>query len=176
MHRRPHGVRPAGAPSLGVRRLARGLLLAAALGGASSTLAGCGEGEVTTLVLPVSPDNGTEFVAAQQAMLTIGCGIAGCHGTIVGNFQVSEDPGARQDEYLLTKALIDQAAPGDSALLRVALAGDPAAVGHPICFANTEGCAWRVITAWITDDDAELASAIAATCSPTETACFAGGD
>lgn len=144
-------------------------------------LVGCGEGEVTTLVLPVSPDNTIEFDAAQQSMLTLGCGIVGCHGTIVGNFQVTGAPATRQDEYLLTKPLIDQEMPGDSALLRVALAGDPASVGHPVCFADMDGCAWRVISAWIADPDpdptaAVLASEVAAECTPTANACFAGGD
>ncbi len=162
--------------SAGWPRPARAVACVALLVAAVWASSGCGEGEVTTLVLPVSPDNGPEFIVAQQAMLTVGCGIGGCHATTVGNFQVSENAATRQDEYLMAKGVIDQAAPGESALLRVALAGDPAAVGHPICFANTDGCAWGIITAWIADDDAALASSIAKTCTPTESACFAGGD
>lgn len=162
------------------RRMARvGSLVVAG----SLTLGGCGEGEVTTLILPVSPDNTTQFEAAQGAMLDVGCGIQGCHGTIVGNFQVTGEPATRQDEYLLTKPLIDQELPDQSDLLRVALAGDPAAVGHPVCFANTEGCAWRIVTAWIADppEDAPdgtplLATSIAETCTPQASACFTGGD
>jgi len=151
-----------------------GGLLAAVV--VSMALAGCGEGEVTTLILPVSPDNGPEFAVAQRAMLTMGCGIVGCHATTVGNFQVSGEPGAVQDEYLLSKAAIDQAAPGDSVLLRVALTGDPIAVGrHPFCFANTEGCGWRIITAWIADGE-PTASAVADMCPVTDGACFSGGD
>ena len=158
-----------------VRRPTRPLATLIAVGVMAFALGSCGQGEVTTLLLPVSPDNTTEFIAAQQSMLTIGCGIVGCHGTIVGNFQVTDDPATRQDEYLLAKPLVDQAAPDDSALLRVALAGDPAAVGHPICFKDTEGCAWQIITAWIADGD-PTASAVAMDCVPTENACRTGGD
>lgn len=146
---------------------------------AAGLLAGCGEGEVTTLVLPVSPDNGEQFVAARQAMLTVGCGIVGCHATIVGNFQVTDQPGAQQDEYLMAKKVIDQEAPGESVLLTVALADHPTQVNrHPACFANTEGCAWRILTAWISDpaDPEATASAIAETCTPLELACRQGGD
>lgn len=145
------------------------------LAGLVAGLLGCGEGEVTTLILPVSPDNTDEFGVAQQALLTVGCGIAGCHASIVGNFQVTGDIASRQDEYVLTRPLIDQAAPAESPLLRVALAGDPAAAGHPICFANTDGCAWQIVTAWIADGEL-LPSAVAAGCTPTQTACFSGGD
>lgn len=162
-------------------RSALGVAAALALGGAW----GCGEGEVTGLVLPVLPDNGEQFVAAQQAMLDIGCSLPGCHGAIVGNFKVSADPGARGEEYLLTKPFVDLRDPDASLLLRKALAQDPAAVGHAICFANTEGCAWRIITAWIRegtfDVDADgnplvSATAVAAECTPTPNACRTGGD
>lgn len=160
----------------------RRLILALALGALASA---CGEGEVTTLVLPVVPDNGEQFGVAQQAMIAVGCGLAGCHSAIVGNFKVTGEPGARDDEYLLTKAAIDLENPEDSRLLRVALAGDPAAVGHPICYAGPTGCAWQILSAWIRggtfeEDQAgnplQPPSMIAAGCMPTPNACFTGGD
>lgn len=153
-------------------RVIRAIRRASLLAAGALALAGCGEGEVTTLVLPISPDNTTEFEVAQQAMITVGCG-GFCHGMVVGNFQVSGEPGNRQAEYQLTTPLIDQDAPDDSKLLRVALAGDPQAAGHAICFDSTDDCAWRIITAWIVDptDPEAKASAIAETCTPTPDRC-----
>lgn len=137
-------------------------------------LLGCGEGTVTGLVLPVVPDNGPQFIAAQQAMITLGCSIPGCHAAIVGNFKVTANPkdaATLDEEYGLAKALIDLDAPGESVLITAALAGR-AGAGHPVCFADTEGCAWQVITAWIAGDP----PADGIDCTPTANACFTGGD
>lgn len=135
-------------------------------------LAACGEATVTGLVLPVVPDNGPQFVAAQQAMVTIGCNIPGCHGAIVGNFKVTpnpKDPIALDEEYTLTKPFIDLDAPDDSVLLTAALVGNPG--NHVPCFKDAEGCAWQIVTTWIAGGDAT-----AVACTPTEGACFKGGE
>lgn len=140
---------------------------------AALLLAGCGEATVTALVLPVVPDNGPQFIAAQQAMLDIGCGIPGCHAAIVGNFKVTanpKDPITLDDEYTLTKAFVDLATPDQSPLLTAALAGNPES--HVACFKNTEGCAWQIITAWIAGDP----PAESVDCTPTASACFSGGE
>lgn len=157
--------------------------LALALGAVG--LVGCGEGEVTALALEVIPDNQADFIAAQQAMLAIGCGQAFCHAVTQGNFKITGEAGARDAEYQSAKAAVDLENPEDSILLRVALAGDPAAVGHPICFAGTTGCAWRVVSAWIrggtfeVDQDGQPlipAAELLSECMPTENACNLGGD
>lgn len=140
---------------------------------AVGVLAGCGEGAVTGLVLPVVPDNGAQFVAAQQAMVAVGCGLSGCHEAIVGNFKVTanpKSPATLDDEYTITKPFIDLDAPDDSRLLTVALAG--VAQGHVICFADTEGCTWQIVTAWIAGEP----PADAIDCTPTPSACFTGGE
>ncbi|MCB9527670.1 MAG: hypothetical protein H6701_04595 [Myxococcales bacterium] len=131
-------------------------------------LAACGEATVTGLALPIVPDNGAQFVAAQQAMVTIGCALPGCHATIVGNFKVTanpKDPVALDAEYTLTKAFIDLDAPDASVLLTAALVGNPDR--HQPCFKDTQGCAWQIVTTWIAGGDAA-----AVACTPTEGACF----
>lgn len=149
------------------------------------TLGGCGEGSVTALALEVRPDNRGEFAAAQQAMLAVGCGQSFCHAAIVGNFKVTGGAAASDEEYQLAKAFVNLDDPEQSLLLRVALAGDPAAVGHPICFAGTTGCAWQVLSAWIRqgtfDQDQDGMPLIAPSellpqCAPTPNACNLGGD
>lgn len=141
---------------------------------AASMLGACGEGEVTGLVLPVVPDNGPQFVAAQQAMVAVGCGLTGCHEMVVANFKVTANPkaaSALDSEYSLTRPFVDLDAPAESALLTVALTG-VAPPGHPVCFADTEGCAWQIVTAWIAGEPA----ADSIDCEPTPSACFTGGD
>lgn len=162
-------------------RVARAALALAGL----AALGGCGEGSVTALVLEVRPDNRGEFAAAQQAMIAIGCGQSFCHAAIVGNFKVTGGAAASDEEYQLAKSFVDLENPEDSLLLRVALAGDPAAVGHPICFAGTTGCAWQVLSAWIREGTFEQdqdgmplipASELLPQCAPTANACNLGGD
>lgn len=140
---------------------------------AALLLTACGEATVTGLVLPVVPDNGAQFLVAQQAMLDIGCGIPGCHATIVGNFQITANPkapAALDEEYSLTKRFIDLDDPDASVLLTAALASNTQ--NHVACFKDGEGCAWQIITAWIAGDP----PADSVDCTPTPSACFAGGE
>lgn len=135
-------------------------------------LIGCGEGTVTDLLLPISVDNGPQFIAAQNAMIEIGCGAAGCHGAIIGNFKVTpnpKDPVTLDDEYSLTRPFLDLNNPDESVLLTAALVGNPDR--HVPCFVDREGCAWQIVTAWIAGEAADAVG-----CTPTTNACRLGGE
>lgn len=137
-----------------------------------TALTGCGEGTVTDVLVPIAVDNGPQFIAAQNAMIAVGCGIAGCHAAIVGNFKVTpnpKDPVTLDDEYSLTRPFLDLDTPDESVLLTAALVGN---VGrHVPCFVNREGCAWQIVTAWIAGEAADAVG-----CTPKANACLSGGE
>lgn len=148
---------------------------AAALAGLVA-LIGCGEGTVTDVLVPIVVDNGPQFIAAQNAMIEVGCGAAGCHAMIVGNFKVTPNPEDNpkdavtlDDEYSLTRPFLDLDNPDESVLLTAALVGN---VGrHVPCFVDREGCAWQIVTAWIAGEAADAVG-----CTPKANACFSGGE
>lgn len=109
----------------------------------------CGEAEEITI--PTRPDR-TSFDDAQETMLTIGCGVAGCHAVLVGDFKLTEfpkSPTSSESEYLLTKPFLDLEDAENSLLMRTALQDDPNALGHAICFDSVDSCAFRRLVAWI---------------------------
>ncbi|MEE2787799.1 MAG: hypothetical protein VX589_10700 [Myxococcota bacterium] len=114
------------------------------------SVAGCGQ--VESLSLPTRPSL-SEFEFVQETMRTIGCAESACHRVVVGDFQVSPETPDRAQfnrEYLYAKRHIDLTNAVDSPLLTVALSGRDEAFQHPICFADVNDCAYRIILAWIT--------------------------
>ena len=136
----------------------------------------CGEAKVIEFS---QRPNRAAFTDAQETLLKIGCASdgTGCHAVLVGDFKVSpfpKEPGDLDTEFVLTKPFLDLDEPENSILMRTALKDDPEALGHPICFENTETCAFRRLSAWIAysvQGDESMDEA----CPPTdviENACF----
>ena len=114
---------------------------------------GAGCGEVEALVFPERPDNGEAFVAAQDALIAVGCSLnGGCHTNIIGNFKVTPNPkggAALDEEFQITKPFIDLEDPAASDLPGVATVGDPRAQTHIKCFAGPDDCAAQVVVGWL---------------------------
>ena len=110
----------------------------------------CGQAE--EIVIPQRPDR-AQFETIRETFIKVGCSQngQGCHAVLVGDFKVgtpADGPAAVENEFFLTKALIDLNEPENSLLIRSALKDDPLALGHPICFLETS-CAYKRVVAWV---------------------------
>ena len=110
-------------------------------------------GEAQEVILPQRPDR-LLFTDIRESFITLGCSAngEGCHSVLVGDYRLgtSESGVAEiEEEFQLTKALVNLDSPPESLILRVALRNDPLALGHPICFDSETSCAFRRVVAWL---------------------------
>lgn len=124
---------------------------------ALATLIACGEAE--EIVLPQKPDRAL-FTDVRDTLIKVGCSAdgSGCHSVLVGDFKLGSpesDLAAIENEFQLTKALVDLESPGNSLILRAALRNDPLAIGHPICFDADTSCAFRRVVTWLSYETAD---------------------
>jgi hypothetical protein len=139
-------------------------------------LSACGQAE--EIVLPQKPDR-VIFADVRSSLIRLGCSAngGGCHAVLVGDFKLGtpdSSPGDTADELQLIKGIVDLESPENSLILRVALRGDPLALGHPICFDTETSCAYRRVIAWLSYDGEgdETPDEVCKAADVIENACF----